>query len=175
MACLLGYIGEDAERDGLRGTPARVVKALAELTAGYAQDPAELLAVRFEATYDEMVVVRDVGFTSLCEHHMLPFVGTCTLGYIPAPGGVVGLSKLARLVDVFARRLQIQERLTQQIAGAIEEHLEPLGVGVVVQAEHACMSHRGVSKKAPMVTSCLLGVMRSKPEVRAEFLAYAVR
>ena len=167
---LLQFVGEDPARDGLIDTPARVVKAWAEMTAGYRQDPASVLCRTFDVPYDEMVVVRAVPFVSLCEHHVLPFTGTCTIGYVPGDR-VVGLSKLARLVDVFARRLQVQERLTSQIAEAIERHLAPEGVGVVVRAEHSCMACRGVSKKAEMVTSVLLGVMRSVPEARAEFLA----
>lgn len=172
---LLGDIGEDVDRPGLRDTPARYVRALHELTAGYETDIAELLGVTFPDDYDELVVVRGVEFTSLCEHHLLAFTGTATVGYIPTPGlGVVGLSKLARLVDAFARRLQVQERMTQQIAEAIDKHLSPVGVGVVVRARHSCMGCRGVRKPtAEMVTSSMLGAMRDEPQTRAEFLSLA--
>lgn len=172
---LLQFVGEDPLREGLLDTPDRVVRALSEMTSGYQLDPAEVLARQFPDDYDEMVVVRGVSFHSMCEHHMLGFSGTATVGYLPAPGrGVVGLSKLARLVDLYARRLQVQERLTMQIADAIETHLQPLGVGVLVAAHHSCMGCRGVRKpEAEMVTSALRGVLRSKPEARAEFLALA--
>lgn len=171
---LLQFIGEDPNRPGLLETPARVLRALGEMTCGYHQDAAEVLARQFPDDYDEMVVVRGVEFTSLCEHHMLGFTGTVTLAYVPTPGnGVVGLSKLARLVDVYARRLQVQERLTMEIADAMETHLRPEGVGVVVTARHSCMACRGVRKSADMVTSALRGVLREKPEARAEFLALA--
>lgn len=170
---LLEYVGEDPTRAGLVDTPARVVRALGEMTAGYREDPASVLAARFPDRCDEMVVVSDITFTSLCEHHVLPFTGTATVGYVPH-GQVVGLSKLARLVDVFARRLQVQERMTEQIADAIDEHVEPLGVGVVVRAQHSCMGCRGVRKPgATMTTSALRGVLRDKPEARAEFLTLA--
>lgn len=170
---LIEFVGEDPARPGLEQTPARVVKALAEMCDGYEQDPAVILSACFQSSYDEMVLVRDIEFTSLCEHHLLPFTGTCTIGYIPKAQGVVGLSKLARLVECFARRLQIQERLTEDIALALVKHLEPVGVGVVISAEHSCMSCRGVRKRAPMVTSSMHGAMRDKPEARAEFLALA--
>lgn len=169
---LLEFIGEDPTRDGLIETPRRVVRSLTELTAGYRSDPATILDCTFDVAYDEMVVVRDVPFVSLCEHHLLPFTGTATLGYIPT-SRVVGLSKLARLVDCYAQRLQVQERLTRQIAEAIDTNLEPAGVGVVVRAEHSCMSARGVRKAAPMITSTMLGALRDKPPARAEFLALA--
>lgn len=172
---LLVELGEDADRPGLLDTPARVVRALREMTDGYGIDPAELLAVQFPDDYDEMVVVRGVEFHSLCEHHLLGFSGTATVAYIPTPGrGVVGLSKLARLVECFARRLQVQERMTMQIADAIDEHLAPVGVGVVVRARHSCMGCRGVRKPgAEMVTSALRGAMRDEPHTRAEFLSLA--
>jgi GTP cyclohydrolase I len=169
---LLQHIGEDPTRNGLVDTPARVVSALTELTEGYHLNAADILATTFDEVCDEMVVVRDVPFTSLCEHHMLPFTGHVTVGYIPTEGGgVVGLSKLARLVDVHARRLQIQERMTAAIANDINLHLAPLGVGVVVKATHSCMAVRGVRKAGEMVTSSLLGVMREDPRARSEFLA----
>jgi GTP cyclohydrolase I len=173
VATLLRYLGEDPERPGLADTPARVVRALAELTEGYQAEPADLLARVFPDEYDELVVVTGIDFTSLCEHHLLAFTGTATVAYLPAPGqGVVGLSKLARLVECYARRLQVQERLTTQIADAMNEHLQPLGVGVVLRARHSCMGCRGVRKpRATMVTSALRGALRDQPETRAEFLA----
>lgn len=167
---LLRLVGEDPDRDGLQGTPDRVCRALREMTEGYHQDPALILSRVFEESYDEVVIVRAIPFTSLCEHHLLPFLGTVDIGYLP--GKVVGLSKLARLVDCFSKRLQIQERLTQQIAGAIQQYLEAKGTAVVVRAEHACMACRGVKKPgAEMVTSSMLGVFRDEAEIRAEFLA----
>jgi GTP cyclohydrolase IA len=173
VATLLTFLGEDPDRDGLRATPRRVVAYLAEMTSGYEEDPAELLAVSFSERCDEMVVLTGVDFTSLCEHHLLPFTGTATVGYVPAER-VVGVSKLARVVDIFAHRLQVQERLTRQVAEAVSEHLEPLGVGVVVEASHACLGCRGARKPgATMVTSAMTGVMLEKPEARAEFLALA--
>lgn len=169
---LLSFVGEDPNRDGLAATPGRVIRSLAELTSGYGEDPAEILAVTFAEACDEMIVLRGVSFTSLCEHHLLAFTGTATLGYVPGAGRVVGLSKLARLVDCYARRLQIQERLTTQIADALVTHLAPTGAGVVILAEHSCMGCRGVRKPgAEMVTSALHGAFREIPEARAEFLA----
>lgn len=168
---LLEVIGDDPTRDGLRDTPGRVVRALAEMTAGLREDPADVLAKTFDGDgYDQMVVLRGIEFTSLCEHHLLPFTGTADVGYI-ANGPVVGISKLARLVEVFARRPQLQERMTQQIAGALEEHLSPKGVGVIVRAHHSCMGCRGVRKpSAVMVTSALLGAMLDQDRARVEFL-----
>jgi len=171
VATLLRHIGEDPNRDGLRDTPSRVAKALLELTQGYSVDVGALLAVQFAEVHDSLIVVRDVPFHSLCEHHMLPFTGTATVGYVPAPGGgIVGLSKLARLVDAYARRLQVQERLTVQIADAIEEHLHPVAVGVIITAHHTCMSMRGIQRAGQMVTSHLTGELRSDPVLRAEFM-----
>lgn len=172
---ILQFIGEDPTRAGLIDTPARVIRALQEMTSGYSDDPAALLSTQFPDDYDEMVVVRGVEFHSLCEHHLLGFAGTATVAYIPSPGlGVVGLSKLARLVECYARRLQVQERMTMQIAEAIETHLSPVGVGVVVRARHSCMGCRGVRKPgAEMVTSALRGAMRDDAQARAEFLALA--
>ncbi|GAG14097.1 unnamed protein product, partial [marine sediment metagenome] len=153
-------------------TPRRVVAALKEMTQGRHQDPAKILATVFDEPCDEMVVLRDIPFVSLCEHHMLPFAGTVDIGYLPGDT-VVGLSKLARLVDCFAQRLQIQERLTQQVATAIDEQLQPVGVGVIVRANHACMSCRGVRKHdTTMVTSSLLGAFRNG-DARHEFLSLA--
>lgn len=167
---LLEYIGENPLRDGLKETPGRVLRAWKELTAGYREDPKKILAKRFPVTYDEMVVVRGIRFTSICEHHLLPFTGTATVGYIPKDT-VCGLSKLARLVLCFARRLQIQEGMTRQIADAIQNELDPHGVGVVVRARHSCMGCRGVLQPdAEMVTSAMLGRMRESAAARAEFL-----
>lgn len=167
---ILQYIGEDVKREGLRDTPARVSRAWLQLTEGYNQDPALILSRTFEETYDQMVVVRDIEFWSCCEHHLLPFHGHVTVGYLPN-GRVVGLSKVARLVRIYSRRLQVQERLTQQIALAIEEHLKPIGVGCIVRATHSCMAMRGVQTSAPTVTSCLLGAVRDT--AREEFLSLA--
>lgn len=170
---LLSFVGEDPGRDGLVDTPRRVVGALGEMTSGYAENPAEILGRTFAVDCDEMVVVRGIDFVSLCEHHVLPFTGTVDVAYIPGPR-VLGLSKIARLVDCFARRLQVQERLTQQIATAIDTHVDARGVGVVVRARHHCMGCRGVRKPgAEMVTSALFGLMKDDEKARAEFLALA--
>ncbi len=170
---LLRAIGEDPEREGLLDTPRRVVKSWKELYAGYHADPAEILSTVFvDGTCDEMVILRDIELQSHCEHHMLPFLGRAHVGYLPS-NRIVGLSKLARLVDCFSKRLQIQERLTMQIADAIIEHLQPKGVGVVVEAHHQCMSCRGVRKGgATMITSALRGRFKDDPTVRAEFLGF---
>ncbi len=166
---VLEYLGYDDGLDGLEDTPERVVKALAEMTDGYGLDPSAILSKVFEDSYDEVVILRDISFTSLCGHHLLPFSGTVDVGYIP--GKVVGLSKLARLVECFARRLQIQERLTRQIAEAIQANLEPKGVAVVVRAQHSCVGCRGIKKPgATMVTSTMLGAFREDASARAEFL-----
>ena len=169
---LLQYIGEDPDREGLHDTPARFVRSLDELTSGYSLDPASILNTHFDSGgYDEMVVCRGIEFNSTCEHHMLPFQGVACVGYIPKQR-VVGLSKMARLVDCFARRLQIQEKMTHEIATVMQGCLNPRGVGVVLRAKHLCMSCRGVRKPfAEMVTCSLTGVFR-KPFVRAEFLAH---
>lgn len=171
-ARLIESLGIDLNTDGMKETPDRLVRALREMTSGYKSDPEAILSKRFEADYDEMVVVRDIEFYSLCEHHLLPFHGTATVGYIPH-GKVVGLSKLGRLVECFARRLQLQERMTEQIATAIEEHLAPLGVGCVVRAHHLCMAMRGAKCPAEMVTSSLSGLMKEEAAVRAEFMSLA--
>lgn len=169
---LLVHVGEDPYREGLLDTPKRVAKALKEMTVGYSQDPAEILSTSFEAPYDQMVILRDIDFVSMCEHHMLPFVGKATVGYIPE-GRVVGLSKLARLVQCFAKRLQIQERMTEEIADAISKHLDASGCGVVIEAHHQCMSCRGVKlPNARMVTSALHGKMLQS-NVRSEFMSLA--
>jgi len=168
VATLLRFIGEDTSRDGLLDTPSRVVRAWREMTAGYGEDPAEILSRTFEESSDEMVVLRGISFFSTCEHHMLPFYGTASVGYLP--GRVVGISKLARLVNCFARRLQIQERMTRQIAESVEQHLDARGVGVVIRAHHLCMGCRGVrQEETEMVTSSMLGTLRSDPTSRAEF------
>jgi GTP cyclohydrolase IA len=168
---LLTVVGEDAERAGLRDTPRRVVKALMEMMSGYQQNPAEILATTFDEKSDEIVMVTGIRFTSLCEHHLLPFIGTAAVGYLPG-ARVVGLSKLARLVECFARRLQVQERMTCQIAEAIEQNLAPLGVAVVVRAHHACMGCRGVRQQdAQMTTSSMLGAFRENTALRAEFIS----
>lgn len=169
---LLVAIGEDPDRDGLRDTPARVARSLAEILAGMGKSGAEALTTTFEMGHNELVVVRDIDVYSMCEHHMLPFHGSAHVGYIPgASGRVTGLSKLARLVEIYARRLQVQERLTGQIADALMTNLEPLGAIVVVEAEHLCMSMRGVRKPgAKTVTSAVRGCLLS-PASRAEALS----
>lgn len=174
VRALLASIGEDPTREGLIDTPKRVVKALAEMTAGMNEDPAAALGTVFNETCDEMVIVTDLPFVSLCEHHLLPFTGTATIGYLPA-GRIVGLSKLGRVLDVYARRLQVQERMTTQIADAIASILLPHGVGVVIEAQHSCMACRGVRKPGRMITSALRGEMLSDPDTRAEFLAISRR
>lgn len=171
VAMLLTYIGEDVTREGLVDTPGRVVRALSEMTSGRDVDVHELLGRTFGDRCDEMVVVSGIDFTSLCEHHLLPFVGVAHVAYLPGDV-VVGLSKVARLVDAFARRLQVQERMTTQIADALQRELAPRGVGVVVAAHHSCMGCRGVRKpRARMITSSMTGAMRDEPAARAEFLA----
>jgi len=172
---LLRWVGEDPSRDGLHETPARVVKAFEEYFQGYGQDPVAMLRKTFEEIegYDEMIVLRGVRFESHCEHHMAPIIGQAWVAYVPN-GRVVGLSKLARVVDAYAKRLQIQERMTSEIAFAVQEVLKPQGVGVVVKATHHCMASRGVHKVgADMVTSCMLGCFRDNALTRQEFLAIA--
>lgn len=166
---LLRLVGEDPDRNGLRDTPARVVKSLLEMTAGYDESPAAILSKTFDEHSDELIVLRGIDFHSICEHHLLPFQGVAHVGYLP--GKVVGISKLARLVHCFARRLQIQERMTQQVAHAVETHLEARGVGVIITAHHLCMGCRGVRLPATqLVTSAMLGTLRSGAETRSEFL-----
>jgi GTP cyclohydrolase I len=169
---MIQLIGEDPNRDGLRHTPERFEKALRFLTGGYQQDPEKLLnGAMFSVCYDQMVLVKDIEVYSLCEHHMLPFFGKCHVAYIPDKK-VVGLSKIPRLVNMFARRLQIQERLTNQIASAIQQKISPLGVGVVVEARHLCMVMRGVEKQnSQTVTSAMLGSFRENVQTREEFLS----
>ena len=168
---LLRRLGEDPTRDGLLATPSRVEKSMAFLTKGYHEDPNEILrGALFDVDYNEMVIIKDVEMFSLCEHHMLPFFGKVHVAYIPK-GKVIGLSKIARLVEVFARRLQVQERMTRQIADAIQEAVAPHGVGVVIEARHLCMMMRGIEKQnSSTVTSAMLGCFLQK-ETRAEFLA----
>jgi len=168
---LLRRFGEDPNRDGLLRTPGRVEKTMAYLTKGYQEDPLQLLrGALFDVDYDEMVIVKDVEMFSLCEHHILPFFGKVHVAYIPK-GKVVGLSKIARLVEVFSRRLQVQERMTRQIADAIQEAIAPQGVGVVIEARHLCMMMRGIEKQnSSTVTSAMIGCFRQK-ETRAEFLS----
>jgi GTP cyclohydrolase I len=168
---LLIELGEDPDREGLLLTPSRVRKSLAFLTDGYTSDPHEVLGTAiFEEHYDEMVLVRDIEMYSMCEHHMLPFYGKCHIAYIPN-GKIVGLSKLPRIVDVYSRRLQVQERLTTEIANAINDLLKPHGVAVVTEAYHLCMMMRGVQKQnSKTIASCMLGDFKDDPKTRAEFL-----
>ena len=170
---LIEWAGDDPDREGLVGTPGRVARAYKEFFAGYQEDPVAVLGTTFEETeaYDEMIVLRDIRLESHCEHHIVPILGSAHVGYLPA-GRVVGISKLARLVEVFAKRMQIQEALTVQIADTIQEVLEPRGVGVVIQAAHQCMTTRGVRKPGvSMVTSRMLGSFRDDPSTRREFLS----
>jgi GTP cyclohydrolase I len=171
---LLAAVGEDPGRDGLQATPDRVAKMYAELFSGIDEDPGRHLTVTFAAEHDEMVMVRDIPFASLCEHHMVPFMGRAHLAYIPGRDGrITGLSKLARLVEAYARRLQVQERLTSQIADTMEEVLEPRGVLVVVEAEHLCMAMRGVRKPGTLtITSAVRGLFRDDHRTRAEAMQF---
>jgi GTP cyclohydrolase IA len=173
---ILLEIGEDPDRDGLRGTPDRVHRMYAELTAGYHVDPERLVNdAIFDVGYSEMVVVKDIPFYSLCEHHLLPFFGTVSVAYIPK-GRVIGLSKIPRIVEMYARRLQVQERLTQQIAEFVNERLAPQGVGVVVEANHLCAIMRGIRKPGTiMTTSSVLGLFRTRDRTRAEFFSHLER
>lgn len=172
MRRILAQVGDDPAREGLRGTPERFEKALRHLTSGYQQDVKKVLnGALFDVPYDEMVIVKDIELFSLCEHHLLPFFGSCHVAYLPNRK-VVGLSKIPRLVNMFARRLQVQERLTSQIAQALMEHLEPRGVGVVIEARHQCMAMRGVEKQhSQTVTSAMLGEFRESARARTEFLS----
>ena len=170
---LLKWAGEDPDRQGLLDTPSRVVRSYEEFYAGYSFDPNEILSRTFDEThgYDEMVLMRDIRFESHCEHHMAPIIGVAHVAYIPEQR-VVGISKLARVVEIFAKRLQIQERFTVQIAEAINDTLSPIGVGVVIEAEHECMTTRGIQKPGvSMVSSCMLGSFREDPATRAEFMS----
>ncbi len=171
---ILFAIGEDPDRDGLLDTPNRVARMYAEVCAGLHQEPSEHLATMFEADHDEMVMVRDIPMYSLCEHHLIPFIGKAHVAYIPnRSGNVIGLSKIARLVDGYAKRPQVQERLTRQVADALEEHLQPRGVLVVMEAEHLCMSMRGVRKAgSSTVTSSVTGIFRANVATRAEAMRF---
>jgi GTP cyclohydrolase I len=173
---LLARIGEDPTRDGLIDTPERVEKSMAFLTRGYAMDVNTVLhQALFDVDYDEMVIVKDIEFYSLCEHHLLPFFGKAHIAYVPN-GKVIGLSKIPRLVDVFARRLQVQERLTMQIADAIAEAIDPQGVAVILEAQHLCMMMRGVEKQhSDTVTSAMRGVFKTQLQTRNEFLSLVRR
>ncbi len=173
MASIIEAIGEDPLREGVKHTPRRVAEMYAELFSGLDTDPKKELVVDFEEGYEEMVILKDIPFYSMCEHHLLPFYGMAHVGYIPGDGGrVVGISKLARVVEILARRPQLQERMTQQIADAIFEALQPKGVAVVIQAEHLCMVMRGIKKPgASVITSALRGNFRSKVATRSEFLS----
>jgi len=169
---MLEGIGEDPDRDGLQKTPERVAEFYAELTEGMWQDPKEHIVPLPGDSHDEMVLVKDISIASVCEHHLAPFVGKCHIAYIPKGGRIVGLSKLARIAEIFARRLQVQERLTQQIAATLFAELEPLGVMVVIEAEHTCMTLRGVKKPGAItVTSAVLGGFRKDPRTRAEAMS----
>jgi GTP cyclohydrolase I len=173
---ILVEIGEDPDRQGLKGTPDRVHRMYAELTAGYHVDPDRLInGAVFDVEYSEMVVVKDIPFYSLCEHHLLPFFGTAAVAYIPR-GKVIGLSKIPRVVEMYARRLQVQERMTQQIADFVNDRLGPQGVGVVVEANHLCAVMRGIRKPGTvMTTSAVLGLFRSRDRTRAEFFSHLER
>ena len=171
---ILLAIGENPDREGLVRTPWRVARAYAELMAGLQDDPRRHLKTVFREQYDEIVLLRDIEFHSLCEHHLLPFTGRAAVAYIPR-GKVVGLSKLPRIVEMFARRLQVQERMTQEIANFIQERLDPKGVGVVLEATHLCMVMRGVRKEAVVTTAALHGLMQTRDRTRAEFLAHLQR
>jgi GTP cyclohydrolase IA len=173
---ILTEIGEDPDRQGLLGTPERVHRMYTELTAGYHVDPERLInGAVFDVAYSEMVVVKDIPFYSLCEHHLLPFFGQAAVAYIPR-GRVIGLSKIPRIVEMYSRRLQVQERLTQQVADFLQERLEPQGVGVVIEATHLCAVMRGVRKPGTiMTTSAVLGLFRSRDRTRAEFFAHLDR
>ncbi|HEY2846188.1 MAG TPA: GTP cyclohydrolase I FolE [Pyrinomonadaceae bacterium] len=169
---VLEGIGEDPDRDGLRKTPERVAEFWAELTEGMWQDPTEQIVPLPGDTHDEMVLVKDISIASVCEHHLAPFTGKCHIAYIPKGGRIVGLSKLARIAEIFSRRLQLQERLTQQIANTLYNELQPIGVMVVIEAEHTCMTLRGVKKPGAItITSAVLGGFRKDPRTRAEAMA----
>jgi GTP cyclohydrolase I len=169
---ILEGIGEDPLRPGLQDTPQRVAEMYAELTAGMREDPRQHVVPLPGDKHDEMVIVKDITLASICEHHLAPFVGRCHIAYIPKDGRIVGLSKLARLAEVFARRLQVQERLTSEIANTLYEGLKPLGVMVVIEAEHTCMTLRGVKKPGALtITSTVLGGFRKDPRTRAEAMA----
>ncbi len=173
---LLAAIGEDPDRDGLRETPARVARAYAEIFSGIGRDPQEVLSTVFDAAHDELVLLKDIELYSTCEHHLVPFHGVAHVGYIPnTTGQITGLSKLARLVDLYAKRLQVQERLTMQVADAMVDLLQPRGVIVVIEAEHLCMSMRGVRKPGSRtVTSAVRGIFREREATRAEAMSLII-
>jgi GTP cyclohydrolase I len=169
---LIRWAGDDPSREGMRGTPARVARAYEEWFAGYEQDPREYLSRTFEEVggYDEIIALRDIPFESHCEHHLAPIIGRAHVGYLPRDR-VLGISKMARLVDVYAKRFQVQEKMTSEIAGCLQNVLKPRGVGVVIEATHQCMTTRGVHKQGvTMITSQMLGIFRTRPETRQEFL-----
>lgn len=167
---ILKYIGEDPDREGLVETPNRMIRSWDELFSGYGKDPKDILTVFNAEDHDQMVLLKDIEIYSMCEHHWLPFVGKAHIAYIPQEK-IVGISKLARIAEIYARRLQVQERLTDQIANCIVENIDPLGVGVVLECQHLCMKSRGVEKQhSVMITSALRGIFKDKPAVREEFL-----
>lgn len=172
LEALIKMAGDDPTRDGLQETPFRVFKAFMEYTKGYTENPDEILGKSFDVTYDELVLIKDIPFNSLCEHHFAPFFGKAHIAYIPQENVITGLSKFARLTDAYAHRFQVQERLTAQIADTVERVLNPLGVAVIIEAEHYCMCGRGVKKAgAKTVTSSVRGVFRDRPEARAEVMS----
>ena len=177
VRAMLRMVGMNPDDDGVANTPKRVVKAFQEMTAGYGEDPSAILATRFDGgDYDQMIVVRGIEFVTLCEHHLLPFYGKAHVAYIPRGGKVVGISKLARVAEVYARRPQLQERLTSQIAYCIYDALNPFGVGVVIEAEHMCMTMRGIKKPGAItITSAVRGVFESRSESRAELFSLILR
>ena len=171
IKAILSSIGEDPDREGLKETPNRVAKSYRELFRGYGEDPADVMTTFEEGACDELVLLKDISFTSFCEHHMLPFVGRAHIAYVPN-GKVIGISKLARVLDIYARRLQIQERISKQVTAALMEHLQPKGAACVIQSQHLCMSCRGVQKQhSVMVTSSLEGVFKTDTATRAEFMS----
>jgi len=173
---ILEAIGENPEREGVKNSPARVARMYEELFWGMQVDPHDFLDVSFTEYHDELVLVKDIPIYSMCEHHFLPFYGTAHIAYIPKGGKVVGISKLARVAEAYARRPQLQERLTSQIADCIHEALNPMGVGVVIQAEHMCMTMRGVKKPGSLtVTSALRGIFETRPQTRAEFFSLILK
>jgi GTP cyclohydrolase I len=172
IEAMIQLAGDDPTRDGLLETPYRVFKAFMEYTQGYGQDPEAILGKSFDVVYDELVLIKDIPFNSMCEHHFAPFFGKAHIAYIPQENVITGLSKFARLTDAYAQRFQVQERLTAQIADTVEKILQPLGCAVIIEAEHYCMCGRGVKKAgASTVTSSMRGVFRDKPEARAELMA----
>jgi GTP cyclohydrolase I len=176
VLALLRHFGEDAAREGLIKTPERVEKSWGHLLSGYSLNLDEILnGAIFDAPGDDMVIVKDIEVYSMCEHHLLPFFGKCHIGYIPR-GKIMGVSKLARIADMYARRLQVQERLAHEIAGAVMKALDPRGVGVIIEARHLCMMMRGVEKQnSEMLTSAMLGAFRKRPETRAEFMSLVLK